>query len=76
MREDDEFLRLYADREVKGWNRYRSMGEEIIREMERLGITTLAQYYTSEIKYPPEHSLEVSRMWRRLLREKEFTEGE
>jgi nitroreductase len=71
-RTDDEFLALYAEREVKGWNRYRSMGEEIIQEMERLGITTLAQYYTSEIKYPPEHSIEVSRRWHALLKAKGF----
>lgn len=71
-RGDEEFLELYADREVKGWQRYRAMGGEIITEMERLGITTLAQYYTSEIKYPPEHSIEVSRRWHALLKEKGF----
>lgn len=71
-RSDEEFLELYADREVKGWNRYRAMGGEIIEEMERLGITTLAQYYTSEIKYPPEHSVEVSRRWHELLKAKGF----
>lgn len=75
-RTDEEFLALYTDREVKGWNRYRAMGEEIIREMERLGITTLAQYYTSEIKYPPEHSIEVSRRWHALLKAKGFDPGD
>lgn len=71
-RSDEEFLELYSDREVKGWNRYRAMGGEIIEEMERLGITTLAQYYTSEIKYPPEQSIEVSRRWHELLKAKGF----
>lgn len=75
-RTDEEFLALYADREVKGWNRYRSMGGEIIQEMQRLGITTLAQYYTSEIKYPPEHSIEVSRRWHALLRAKGFEQDD
>ncbi len=64
---DDEFLRIYADREVKGWERYRSLGGEIAQEMERLGITNLAQYYTSEMKYPPEEVLASSRRIRDLL---------
>lgn len=65
---DDELLAIYKDREVKGWERYRSMGPEIIAEMERLGITNLAQYYTSEIKYSPEHNLEASQeLWELLV---------
>ncbi|MBI5867884.1 MAG: nitroreductase family protein [candidate division Zixibacteria bacterium] len=64
---DEEFLRIYADREIKGWERYRSLGGEIAQEMERLGITNLAQYYTSELKYPPEEVLASSRRIRDLL---------
>lgn len=41
--------RLFKDREVKGWERYRSMGEAMIKEMDALGITSLAQYYTSDM---------------------------
>lgn len=73
---DEKFLKLYADREVKGWNRYRSLGDEVISEMERLGITTLAQYYTSEIKYAPEHSLKVSKRLHDLLIAKGFEAGD
>jgi nitroreductase len=64
---DDELLALYAEREVRGWNRYRSLGGEIVSEMERLGITNLAQYYTSELKYPPEEVLRSSRRIRDVL---------
>lgn len=72
---DEDLLRLYRDREVKGWERYRSLGDDVIAEMERLGITNLAQYYTSEIKYSPEHSLETSRRLWRLLAERRFSSG-
>jgi nitroreductase len=47
----DTIDRLFSAREVKGWQRYRSMGPEMIARMEALGITSLAQYYTSDIKY-------------------------
>ena len=69
---DQDLLDIYKDREVKGWERYRSMGPEIIAEMERLGISNLAQYYTSEIKYSPEHNLESSKLLWDLLVEKEL----
>jgi nitroreductase len=64
---DGELLELYAEREVSGWNRYRSLGDEMVGEMERLGITSLAQFYTSELKYSPERVLESSRRLRDLL---------
>jgi nitroreductase len=44
----------FGEREVRGWQRYRSMGPEIIAQMDALGITSLAQYYTSQIKYDPD----------------------
>jgi nitroreductase len=71
---DDDLLGLYTDREVKGWNRYRASGAEMVAEMERLGITSLAQYYTSELKYPPAGTLESSRRIRDLLIVKCFDE--
>ena len=43
--------RDFASREVKGWDRYRSMGPEMVARMAELGITSLAQYYTSDMKY-------------------------
>ncbi len=72
---DEELLDFYKDRDVQGWERYRSMGGEIIAEMERLGIANLAQYYTSELKYSPEQTLESSRDLWRLLVEKRFAAG-
>jgi nitroreductase len=42
---------LYEARERKGWERYRAMGPEVVARMEALGITSLAQFYTSEMKY-------------------------
>ena len=64
--------RLYKDREVKGWERYRSMGQEMITEMEALGITSLAQYYTSDMKYAPDVFERDSVKLRELLEAKEF----
>lgn len=72
---DEELLDYYRDRDVQGWERYRSMGGEIIAEMERLGIKNLAQYYTSELKYSPEQTLKSSRDLWRLLVEKQFAAG-
>jgi len=72
---DEELLDIYRDREVKGWERDRSMGGGIMEEMERLGITNLAQYFTSDIKYSPQHSLESSQKLWRLLIEKKFSDG-
>lgn len=46
--------RDFAAREVKGWARYRSMGPEVVARMAELGISSLAQYYTSDIKYAPQ----------------------
>jgi len=46
--------RDFAEREVKGWARYRSMGEPLRLRMEELGVTSLAQYYTSDMKYAPQ----------------------
>ncbi len=71
---DEQFLEHFSEREVRGWNRYRSMGEEMVREMERLNITSLAQYYTSEIKYSPENSLAASKRLLDLLAVKGFTQ--
>lgn len=42
--------------------------------MDRLGITTLAQFYTSELKYPPETTLESSSRIRDLLTRQGFDE--
>jgi len=68
----DDIDHLYKDREVKGWNRYRSMGEEIVAKMEELGITSLAHYYTSDMKYAPQVFERDSVKLRELLEAKGF----
>ncbi len=48
------------------------MGEETIRHMEELGITSLARYYTSKMKYDPDHFAEDSAALVGLLQERGF----
>ena len=50
----DDIERDFAVREAKGWARYRSLGEHVMQRMDELGITSLAQYYTSDMKYAPQ----------------------
>jgi nitroreductase len=50
----DAINRDFASREAKGWARYRSMGEHVTQRMDELGIQSLAQYYTSDMKYAPQ----------------------
>jgi nitroreductase len=62
----------FKDREVKGWNRYRAMGEEVVQKMDALGITSLAQFYTSDMKYAPKEFEENSEKLKALLQTKGF----
>jgi nitroreductase len=71
---DDELLALYADREIAGWKRYRDMMPELVKQMEEQGITSLAQFYTSDLKYAPAAFIEFSRKFERLLADKGFME--
>ena len=71
---DEELLALYADREIKGWQRYRTMLPELVAEMDKHGITSLAQFYTSELKYAPGAFQEMSRRLEQLLADKQFME--
>jgi hypothetical protein len=48
------------------------MGEEMLKEMEELGITSLAQYYTSDMKYAPQVFERDSAKLRELLEAKGF----
>ncbi len=64
--------RLFKEREVKGWNRYRSMGQDMVRAMDEKGITSLAQYYTSEMKYFTPTFERDSEKLRELLERKGF----
>jgi nitroreductase len=46
--------RDFGARDVNGWNRYRSLGPEMAQRMEEAGIRSLAQFYTSKLKYDPD----------------------
>ncbi|HLK15345.1 MAG TPA: nitroreductase family protein [Fimbriimonadaceae bacterium] len=61
----------YREREVRGWERYMSM-PPVKAAIEAKGITSLAQYYTSEIKYDPDVFREDSKKLRELLEAKHF----
>jgi nitroreductase len=69
---EDDINRSFKDREVAGWNRYRSMGDEVVRHMDELGISSLAQYYTSDMKYAPQVFERDSEKLRLLLQAKGF----
>ena len=63
---------LYESRERKGWERYRAMGPEVVARMDELGITSLAQFYTSEMKYyAPEFEKDSAEL-AQLLEDKGF----
>jgi hypothetical protein len=65
----DELDAFYREREVRGWARYMA-NPELKQIVEEAGITSLAQFYTSEIKYDPVYFAEVSFRIRKLLEEK------
>jgi nitroreductase len=62
---------IYAQREERGWQRYMAM-PEVRANIERHGITSLAQFYTSKIKYDPTVFAEDSARLRALLEAKHF----
>jgi nitroreductase len=57
----------FGERDRRGWERYRALGEETVRKMEEQGISSLAQYYTSKIKYDPDRFVEFSAHLREVL---------
>jgi nitroreductase len=68
---EEELAATYESRERKGWERYMSMPR--IREaIEKHGIESLAQFYTSSIKYDPHEFRADSDRLRRLLEDKHF----
>ncbi|MEQ1934370.1 MAG: oxidoreductase, partial [Fimbriimonadaceae bacterium] len=71
MPDSAEIEEVYRDREIKGWERYMSFPG--LKEMaEERGITSLAQFYTSEIKYDPDVFGPDSQKLRELLELKKF----
>jgi len=66
-----ELEAIYAQRELRGWERYMSI-PELKAEIEARGITSLAQFYTSEAKYDPDAFRADSARLRALLEAKHF----
>jgi nitroreductase len=66
-----EIEATYRDREVKGWERYMSM-PPLKALIEREGISSLAEFYTSKIKYDPEVFARDSAKLETFLRNKGF----
>jgi hypothetical protein len=66
-----ELEAIYEQREVKGWARYMAQ-PELKAKVEELGITSLAQFYTSAAKYDPDVFREDSEKLRRVLERKHF----
>ena len=62
----------FAQREERGRARYLAMGPEMAARWAELGITSLAQYYTSKIKYDPDLFARDSVALEALLRARGF----
>jgi nitroreductase len=62
----------FTDREQRGRERYLSAGPEMARLWQEHGITSLAQFYTSKIKYDPDVFAPDSAALEALLRERGF----
>lgn len=67
----EELEEIYREREVKGWERYMAI-PELKQLAEERGITSLAQFYTSEVKYDPDRFREDSIKLQALLEAKHF----
>jgi len=68
---DEQIDATYLQREVRGWERYMSV-PEIKARIEAHGITSLAQFYTSSIKYDPDVFRVDSAKLKALLEAKHF----
>jgi hypothetical protein len=68
---ETEIDAVYSEREQRGWERYMSM-PNVKAAIEAKGLTSLAQSYTSEIKYDPDVFREDSARLRALLEVKHF----
>jgi len=63
---------LFAERERRGRERYLALGPEMARLWQEHGIGSLAQYYTSKIKYDPDRFAQDSEALQQLLQERGF----
>lgn len=64
--------RDFAERERRGRERYLAAGPEMARRWQEHGITSLAQFYTSRIKYDPDVFAADSAVLRALLEARGF----
>jgi nitroreductase len=64
----------FAKREVDGWNRYLS-APRLKALIDQHGIQSLAEFYTSKVKYDPEPFQRDSRQLIQLLQKRQFVEG-
>lgn len=62
----------FAERERRGRERYMAVGPEMAAAWREHGIGSLAQYYTSPIKYDPDRFAGYSEQLETLLRERGF----
>lgn len=62
----------FGERERRGWERYRAMGPEMVQRMQDHGVTSLAQFYTSKVKYDPDQFATDSAALRALLEARGF----
>lgn len=67
----DRIDAIFEQREIKGWARYMAY-PELKAKVEAMGVTTLAQFYTSEAKYDPDEFRRDSEKLRALLESKHF----
>ena len=63
---DAQLEDIYEQREVRGWARYMAM-PQLRARIEEMGITSLAQFYTSKAKYDPDAFRRDSAKLRALL---------
>jgi nitroreductase len=64
--------RDFAERERRGRERYLSLGPEMAQRWAEHGITSLAQFYTSKLKYDPDLFARDSAALEALMRERGF----
>jgi nitroreductase len=62
----------FAERERRGRERYLALGPEMAARWAEHGITSLAQFYTSKIKYDPDQFAQDSAALEALLRQRGF----
>jgi nitroreductase len=68
----DAINQHFGARDERGRQRYMDSSPEMARMWTEHGITTLAQYYTSKIKYDPDRFAEDSAALEALMRERGF----